>query len=177
MWSPERGGSTTAGFISPGGGALASRFAYFAPQLGLLVLLSAEILHLTITFDSDTLLKATSIWARVVGWAPETLRLAIAIGAATLLFTGSQLWSFFRNGDLIIRRPSALYYLFGHLFTFLVFFRITAVLMSGGFSALSYPGLWSLAWLLTGSMTLVIWGLTLFPYETWRNAACSAVAC
>jgi exosortase E/protease (VPEID-CTERM system) len=171
LWSPGRGESSThAGFI-PQAPALASRFVYFAPQFGLLLLLGAEILHLTITFDSDTLLNATSVWARVVGWAPETLRLAIAILAATFLFTGSQLWSFFQNGELINRRQSTFYYLFAQLFTFFVFFRITAVLMSGEFSELSHPGLWSLAWLLMGLMTLAIWSLTLFPYETWRSAA------
>ena len=54
-------------------------------------LLIAEVLYLTISFDTQTLEKAPSIWTVVIGWSPQYLRLAIAIAVVMLLPGGKWL--------------------------------------------------------------------------------------
>ena len=50
-------------------------------ELALVVLLLAEIVYLTVTLDTQPLSRLPSIWATLVGWAPQYLRLAISITA------------------------------------------------------------------------------------------------
>ena len=57
------------------------------------------------------------------------------------------------------------------LCTFAAFFRITAMLMSSEFRSLFHPALWLLAWFTAGTTTLIVWALSLLPYNAWINAA------
>src|SRR5437016_12046840 len=60
-------------------------------ELGLVAVLLAELLYLTVTFDTQILDNADSGWARFLGWAPQYLRLASTIAIVTLLFSGRDL--------------------------------------------------------------------------------------
>jgi len=139
--------------------------------LGLIALLLAEIIYVTVSFDTENLLGESAVWAQALGWTPQLLRLAIAIVGATLLFTGSHLWPVLRNG-VLFRRPSSLVrFLPVQLLSFAVFFQTTAIVMSGRLSLHSYASAWLLAWITAGSATLIIWAATLLPIKTWVRAA------
>jgi exosortase E/protease (VPEID-CTERM system) len=174
LWSPDNGGSN-ATIASPTSrdpsNLRTSLVARLAVPFGLVALLLIEIVYLTVRFDTEVLQNESSVWARAIGWTPQLLRLAIAIAGATLLFTGSELWTALRAGELS-RRPSAvLRRLPYQLLSFAAFFRITAVVMSGQLFSRDYPEAWILLWVLTGFATLVSWTVALLPVETWKRAA------
>src|SRR5436853_431902 len=60
-------------------------------EIGLVALLLAELLYVTITFDTQVLDNLDTGWARFLNWTPQYLRLAITITIVTLLFSGREL--------------------------------------------------------------------------------------
>jgi exosortase E/protease (VPEID-CTERM system) len=136
----------------------------------LLALLVAEILYLTISFDTAALGKLSAPWAPLVGWTPQYLRLAITVVAVTLLTSGARVWAAIRDPH-----PRAAWqapaWLAANLAAFAVFSRVTAVVMGAGFSAVPNQGLWAAGWFAAGSLTLIAWGLTWLSVRTWLTAA------
>jgi hypothetical protein len=57
----------------------------------LAALLLAEILALTLRFDTGSLAGTQAVWADLLGEAPQLPRLALVIAAATLLVGGRRL--------------------------------------------------------------------------------------
>ena len=55
------------------------------PQLGLVILLVAELVYLTVRFDSQALDRASSPWLHLVAWSPQYLRLAITVAVTALV--------------------------------------------------------------------------------------------
>ena len=143
----------------------------YLPQLGLVLLLVAELLYLTISFDTQSLDSVPSAWAQFLGFAPQYLRLAITVTIVTLLVGGKPFLA--RVLDLHSRTvsPTRLSFLIVHGCALVVFTVVTSTLLKGQFSLLSHPGSWTLAWLLAGSVTLVAWSLALFPPAVWRAVA------
>ena len=140
-----------------------------APQVALLALLIAEVLFLTISFDTKTLDSVPNEWARLIGWAPQFLRLSIAVAGVTLLLSGKTLLVLLqRNAGLNQRWPS---FLAGHLLAVALFARVTAIVMSPAFPSTAHQGMWAIGWLLIGAITLVLWALTMWPMSTWLEAA------
>src|SRR5262245_26064845 len=141
----------------------------YRPQLALKALLLAEVLYLTISFDTQALEKAPSIWTVLVGWSPQYLRLAIAIAVVMLLPGRKWLMAAApvsrRGGDTASRLP----FLAFHALAFLLFARLTGIFFVGGDSVASHPALWSAAWCLTGAATFASWALAVYPHERWRN--------
>jgi len=148
--------------------AVRPRFA-FAPQAALLALLIAEVLFLTVSFDTKTLDRVPNEWVRLIGWAPQLLRLSIAVAGVTLLLGGQKLLSVLkRNASLNPRWP---YFLTGHLLAVALFARVTAIVMNRGFPSAPHQGRWALGWLLAGALTLVLWALTMWSRSVWLEAA------
>src|SRR5262245_43947143 len=54
------------------------------PQFGLVILLVAELVYLTVRFDSQALDRASSPWLRLVAWSPHYLRFAITVAVMAL---------------------------------------------------------------------------------------------
>jgi exosortase E/protease (VPEID-CTERM system) len=143
----------------------------YRPQLALMGLLLAEVLYLTISFDTQPLEKAPSIWTVLVGLSPQYLRLAIAIAVVTLLPHGKWLTaatpvSGVGGGSTQSRLP----FLVFHAFAFLLFARLTGIFFVAGNSVVSHPALWSAAWCVTGAATFASWALAVYPHERWRAA-------
>jgi exosortase E/protease (VPEID-CTERM system) len=141
-------------------------------ELGLVCVLLAELLYLTVRFDTQILDNADSGWARFLSWAPQYLRLASTIGIVTLLFSGRDLHRALQRLDardthVSPRTP----YVAVHAVALLAFTRVTAIILSGAFSSFAHPALWTMGWVLSGSVALLAWGLALFPARTWRVAA------
>src|SRR5215470_12611514 len=132
------------------------------PQLALLALLIGELLYLTISFDTQMLEKAPSIWTVLIGWSPQYLRLAIAIAAVMLLPGGKWLATAppSRSGaDALSRLP----FLGLHALVFLVFVRVTGIFFAGGDSVVAHPALWTATWCLFGAATFGSWALAVYP--------------
>lgn len=134
------------------------------PHLSLLVLFFAEILYLTISFDTQTLDRVPAYWARLVGWTPQYLRVAITSLAVALLVSGQAVSGAIRDGADNHHRFR---YLTAHLAVFLLFTRVTAILMGSAFPASQYQGLWALTWVSVGLATVVTWTLSVLPSRTW----------
>ena len=143
---------------------------------GLIALLVAELLYLTIRFDSQALDDAPSAWLRVVAWSPQYLRLAITITVVTLLLQVRRL----RTDDApeaasSVRSPacvppSARFACLGvHLVALLLFIQVSesvfdsSAVTFGVPGAGAYPGLWVGAWLLLGALAITAWALAFAP--------------
>jgi exosortase E/protease (VPEID-CTERM system) len=139
-------------------------------RLALMGLLIAEVLYLTISFDTQALEKAPSIWTAVIGWSPQYLRLAIAIAVVMLLPGGKWLMTATpmsrETSDTLPRLPIFVV----HAFAFLVFARVTSIFFAGGDSVAAHPALWGAAWCVTGAATVTSWALAFYPHERWRAA-------
>ena len=141
-------------------------------ELGLVCVLLSELLYLTVRFDTQILDHADSGWARFLGWAPQYLRLGSTIAIVTLLFSGRDLLRALRRLDARDTHASPRTpYVAVHAVALLAFTRVTALILSGAFSSFAHPALWTLGWVLSGSVALIAWGLALFPARTWRLAA------
>ena len=143
----------------------------YAPQLGLVILLAAELLYLTVSFDTQSLEPTHSIWAQLIAWAPQYLRLAITIATTTFLLAGRDLLRGIRESRPCPARASRLPYLAVHGCALLLFIWVTGRILGGEFSSFAHPALWASAWFLAGGATLVVWSLAVLPAQNWLVAA------
>lgn len=141
----------------------------FLPQAGVVALLIAEVLLLTFTFDTAALSRASLGAAGLIGWSPQVLRLAIAVLGVTVLAGRKELLAFLHRFQprLNARWP---YYLAAHLVALAAFTAVTATVMGPGFAAMSHHGLWAIAWVGAGLLTLVSWGAVLLAGRLWLEA-------
>src|SRR6187399_1192370 len=128
------------------------------PAASFLALLVAEVLYLTVSFDTAALARVPASWAPLVGWTPQFLRLAITVVGVTALTSGTKLRTALNkpHSRAAWSRPA---YLAANLCTFAVFVGITAVVMGAGFFAIPHQGFWALTWLAAARAGR--WGLVL----------------
>ena len=131
------------------------------PQLGLVILLVAELVYLTVRFDSQALDRASSPWLHLVAWSPQYLRLAITVAVTALVLKTWRL-----AGPAAARtpaKPSArITWLAVHVATLLLFVRITATVFDPALAGRN-AGMWVTAWFVLGAATLGAWALALWP--------------
>jgi exosortase E/protease (VPEID-CTERM system) len=136
--------------------------------LGLVVLLLAEILGLTIAFDSGTVSGENHWWAALLLQSSQALRLAIAVAAATVLLGQASLRTAFRQAAEPLRGAGARWpFLLAHVAVYTAFAFTTSFVFGGRLAASAAPGAWTLAWGLLALGTLVSWGLVLLPGSAW----------
>jgi hypothetical protein len=136
------------------------------PQLGLVTLLVAELVYLTVRFDSQALDRASSPWLQLVAWSPQYLRLAITVAVMALVLKS---WRLVRPSIVSTpATPSArLAWLAVHLAALLLFIRTSSVVFDPAVSE-QHPGVWVTTWFGLGALTLVAWALALWPRRiTW----------
>ena len=134
----------------------------------LVAVLVAELVYLTVAYDTQILEKSPSVFAQIVGWAPQYLRLAITISTVILLLCGRQLLLEIRQPSPFAARGSRLPYLGAHGLALLLFIKVTSIVLGREFAA--HPGAWTVAWFVAGATTLLAWSLALFPRQTWLRA-------
>jgi exosortase E/protease (VPEID-CTERM system) len=148
-----------------------SFFSEYSFQIALVGVFLAELLYLTFTFDTQILDTVDSGWARFLGWSPQYLRLASTMVAVVVLFSGNALLRGLERLDRQhARTQGRTAYLAVHVIALLAFIQITAAVMSPAFASFKHPGLWTVGWVVLGSVTLGAWALALFPAQTWHQA-------
>jgi exosortase E/protease (VPEID-CTERM system) len=133
--------------------------------LVLITLLVAEVIGLTIRFDSGT--SGSGFLGSVVGLSSLLLRMLIAAVAVVLLF-GAQ----FRSQLLQqigqsypSHRPWA--FLLAHLAAFVIFAGLTAVVLEGGVKPWLPALAWAIVWAGMGLATLAFWIAIELPPDRW----------
>ena len=150
---------------------LLPRARRWASHISLIGLLIAEILVLTILFDTASLERVPSVWARLIGWAPQYLHIVITVLGLILFFNQKQLWEWIRANDEDCTPEIQLQYLIAHVSTMLLFYWLTGQVMQERSAASNDLGSgWAIAWFLTGAATLLVWCLAMMPRRTWFAA-------
>ena len=136
------------------------------------VLIIAEGAVISACFDAEPLADAMpQWWARALAQAGMLVPLGIALGTATVLFVSTRWREVPHAGEVTGSRSSRVLLLAGHLAAFALFFRVTAIVFDGALQTSSAPGLWALAWVLTGTATLGLWMAALAPAAVVRTVA------
>ena len=128
-------------------------------SLGLVALLVAEVLYVTVTFDSQPLDRSASPWLRSVAHSPQYLRVAIAAAAVMLLLSRRSLQP----------APAApapalppLGWLAVHVAAFFAFVQVSGVVFAAD-SGTTRPAVWVVAWFTLGGASLWAWVSALAP--------------
>jgi hypothetical protein len=118
----------------------ASILPAYAFQICIAVLFLAELVYLSVTFDTQVLDTVDSGWARFLGWSPQYLRLATTIAIVVLLFTGKALLRGLRRLESHeARAPQRWAHLTVHGVALLAFIRIMSAVLSGSFARSCIP--------------------------------------
>ena len=151
-------------------------------SLAFVALLLAEVLYLTLTLDTQHLERVPSVWATLVGGAPQYLRLTTTIALATMALGGRSLWVTWRSEMNREKRShqARAAFLAGHVGLLILFARVSSVFFAGQGAPVRAPGVFAIAWILTGSLALFCWSHALLPWRRWvtvLRAHGSSVAC
>lgn len=134
-----------------------------------MALLIGEILYLTISLDTQPLDRIGSAWTMLLGWAPQYLRLAVAISVVSLLIGGRQFIAALATPLRTTPPAARLRLLLLHLSALAAFAFVSDVLFTAGSSVAAQPALWAGAWCLFGVLTITPWAFALFPCSHWRS--------
>ena len=140
---------------------------------GLLVLLIAEVLLLSLRFDTEAVRTSGAWWALIIVQAKQAFRLALTVAVATLLFGGRAIGIELRRQD----SPSATGYrwwlfLAAHGVALGLFTWLTVIVLEQDLpSSSGVPGVWVGAWLGAGMALVLLWGLACLPPSLWLRLA------
>lgn len=131
-------------------------------------LLLAEVMALTLRFDTGTLANETGLWAWLLGEAHHVPHLAIAMGTALLLFGWSRLRAELAGFADELDHTGSVWPLFVmHGLVFVAFTFVTGMLLEDGLQASQWRGLWAVAWLGLGLGSVAILGMIAVPARLW----------
>jgi exosortase E/protease (VPEID-CTERM system) len=138
----------------------------------LAAVLLAEILYLTLRFDTAGISLDSGWPAWLLSQSPHVLRAAIAMLVATLLFGGVQIW---RDGEQLAKEGPVSsgwpLYLVAHFAVFAAFVLLTQSAFDVETSTAANFGWWTLAWWCCGLMTLGFLMAAIFPPPLWLALA------
>lgn len=140
-------------------------------ELSLVALLLVEILYLSVSLDTQPLTELHSLWGPVIGWAPQYLRLSIAVLALTFLVGGPRFAIALVSPREQMPTEARLQLLGVHLLAVLMLSSISRVVFAAGPNVAAQPGRWAAAWSSCVVVTLATWALALFPARHWRDLA------
>jgi hypothetical protein len=123
----------------------------------LLTLLLIEIVGLTVRFDTASVSAETGWWALPVDYSPQLFRLGSLIVLVTFGLNWAQLGNdLTETFESRQERPSWGLALLAHLFTMGLFYGLTVQVLERPIASATYPGLWVLAWIVAGSLTVML---------------------
>jgi len=152
--------------IAPGTSATPA-FAW--KRLALIVLLVSEILYLTVSFDTQSLGTAASVWTALVGSSSQYLRVAIAAVFVLLLLVATRIArprAVVALGDT----PVSSGWVAFHLTVFGAFVWLTGGFFAGAAGMAAHPAVSAATWLLVGMVMLASWAFAMYPRERWWTA-------
>lgn len=147
--------------VASGGGEIP-----VARWLGLVTLLLVEGLLLGIRFDTASIQGLEGAWwMGPLQRISAVLPIAIAVGTAALLFGSARLRAALAPLTSALARPRPIWpYLVGHGAALVTLAWVTAeVLERGRLTTSGTPGLWAVAWITAGLLTLGFWLLLVLP--------------
>jgi exosortase E/protease (VPEID-CTERM system) len=164
--------------VSPCGNPVRRDDTPLAPSLPLfrwvclLALLLAEVLALTLRFDTRLLDEKRYWWAHLLSHSSEVFRLGCLIALATLVFGWSRLRGEWQRAFESSEVPATWWpALLGHLGAMAVFTALTAFILEWGIESSPFAAAWALAWVLTGCLTLGLWVAAVVPVSLWLPLA------
>ncbi len=150
---------------APAPGLLRARWPWLA------LLLTAEVVGLSLRFDAEKVAEVPAGWARWVVGAHFLPQVTVAVAAATFFFGGRRLRREYGEVSQAAQAWPAWPFLLGHLAAFAGFTVLTGFMLEGDVAASAAPGLWVLAWGLLGALTLGLWAAALWPANRWLPLA------
>lgn len=131
-------------------------------------ILIAELVFLTLRFDTESLQKEPGLWAVWLGQSHQVVRLAVVIGAATLILGGRQLYKELISHSATLGRFGSVFpFLLVHLAAFAAFVPLTGFVMEGGAAASGHPEIWAAAWASLGLVVVAFWTAAVLPPILW----------
>ncbi len=138
---------------------------------GLIALLAVEVVSTSLRYDARAV-PANRPWHDLVYYAGSASRIGLAIGLFTILVAGQGWYKVLRGSWARLQQlPMLSTAVFANLAAFFCFFWLSAPLLEG--HATPYSSSWILfaAWLVSGSATLIFWGLAFLPVDLWMSLA------
>ncbi len=134
--------------------------------LSLVGLLLAEVLVLTLRFDSQSLVDAGVPFVGYAKYLPQAL---MAIAASALVFGGPGLFLGSSSGlaEKHGRGVRSALYLAGHLASFIALLVLTGALWEGSLGRSPGAPIWVAVWLVTGLASVGFWLAAILPAEAW----------
>lgn len=152
--------------------ATASTDRYIVLRWGfLLLLLAAEILFLSIRFDTIVLSESDSWLARLAGDLPVYLRIGLAALASFLVIVYPRLTAFLKEARDAARQHHWLLWLPVQLVVYAGFFQLTTRVFGLASAKTPPPDSLLTGWAATGLAVFLVWLLTLAPFRYWLNVA------
>jgi exosortase E/protease (VPEID-CTERM system) len=138
---------------------------------GLIALCAAEILVITLRFDTQTI-SAARPWYALVAHAAMISRIGLAAALATMLVVWPHFWRELKGQSERFQQPSGwLPAVLGNLAAFAAFFGLSVLVFEWSASADLSEWLLLAAWVLSGLLTLAYGGLALLPADRWLALA------
>jgi len=145
------------------------------PRWGALALLFvAEVVLLSVRFDTASLSDVSGEWAMAVAVTPRLIRLAIVAVAVALVFHARALLDQLRVGWVWAANHGWAWFLALHVVSLLTFVWLTEEILEHGRAAGRLAPAWVLAWFASGVLSVAGWGLAALPAAIWRRLAASA---
>lgn len=132
----------------------------------LVLLLLAELIALSIRFDSASLTSVPDGWAVAMLQVPWLARLGLVMATATLLFTALRSRGTLRDSSRSVPREGGLF-LVAHFLALSGFTWLTAQILEGNVRRGSHPELWALAWAAAGLATVLFWLAAVISPRDW----------
>ncbi len=134
-------------------------------------LLAAELVLLSLRFDTKTLLGLDAWWAVLLGKAHALPQVAVAIAAATFLIGGRPLRDDLGRASTEESTLPLWPFLLGHLLALGGFFLLTRHLLEGDARSSPWADAWALSWFALAALVLLLWGAALLPAPSWLPLA------
>lgn len=142
----------------------------------LVALLLAEIVGLSVRFDTSTLSDVTGEWALAVAITPRIIRVAILAMAVTVAYRVRALTSELQASAPVIAAARHWPWLLAlHLGSLSAFIWLTREILERGRAAGPLAPAWAAAWLFAGATTVVGWALAAIPFAIWKKLAASGI--
>lgn len=137
--------------------------------LVLALLLIAEVLLFSVSYDSGSLAKIDAPWAIALGHASLVGQFGITAVVVLLCFGGHGLMGSLQRSGAQLRTASFPWFPFAvHLIAATIFFWISGVVFGASQQQLAFPGVWIGGWLASGAVTILSWVAALLPLNVWR---------